>query len=58
MAATASLNPFSASKGAKIAAKGLGKYASRRLDKMQGIVDAPGYQVMGDVRNVAGYLKG
>lgn len=47
-----------ASKGAKLAAKGLGKYASRRLDKMQGIVDAPSYQVMGEVRNVAGYLNG
>lgn len=47
-----------ASKGAKLAAKGLGKYASRRLDKMQGIVDAPGYKVMGEVRNVAGYLNG
>lgn len=47
-----------AAKGGKLVAKGLGKYASRRLDKMQGIVDAPGYQVMGEVRNVAGYLNG
>lgn len=47
-----------AAKGGKLVAKGLGKYASRRLDKMQGIVDAPGYQVMGEVRNVAGYLGG
>ena len=47
-----------AAKGGKLVAKGLGKYASHRLDKMQGIVDAPGYQVMGEVRNVAGYLKG
>ena len=46
-----------AAKGGKIVAKGLAKYASSRLDKMQGIVDAPGYQVMGEVRNVAGYLK-
>lgn len=47
-----------ASKGGKLVAKGLGKYASHRLDKMQGIVDAPSYQVMGEVRNVAGYLNG
>lgn len=47
-----------AAKGIKLAAKGLGKYASRRLDKMQGVVDAPGYQVMGEVRNIAGYLGG
>ena len=46
-----------AAKGGKLVAKGLAKYASSRLDKMQGIVDAPGYQVMGEVRNVAGYLK-
>ena len=47
-----------AAKGGKLVAKGLTKYASRRLDKMHGIVDAPGYQVMGEVRNVAGYLNG
>lgn len=47
-----------AAKGGKLVAKGLGKYASHRLDKMQGIVDAPGYKVMGEVRNVAGYLNG
>ena len=42
----------------KLVAKGLTKYASRRLDKMQGIVDAPSYSVMGEVRNVSGYLNG
>lgn len=44
--------------GVKAARKVMDVYANYKYNHDPSIVDAPGYQVMGEVRNVAGYLNG
>lgn len=44
--------------GVKATRKVMDVYANYKYNHDPSIVDAPSYQVMGEVRNVAGYLKG
>lgn len=44
--------------GAKAARKVMDVYANYKYNHDPSIVDAPSYQVMGEVRNIAGYLRG